>query len=94
MLNNCVTPCNMCSMLIMLAGILQHWKVPLSLSVESRVLRPSKGSACMCRFVLVEEPDITGIPAFTQNSTYGYYPVTSLLSILSDSAVHALAAPE
>lgn len=30
---------------------------------------------CACRFVLVEEPDITGIPAFTQHSTYGYYPV-------------------
>ena len=28
-----------------------------------------------CSFVLVEVPDITGIPAFTQDSTYGYYPV-------------------
>ena len=28
-----------------------------------------------CSFVLVEVPDITGIPVFTQNSTYGYYPV-------------------
>ena len=32
-------------------------------------------SAHPCRFVLVEEPDVTGIPAFTQHSTYGYYAV-------------------
>ena len=30
----------------------------------------------MCRFVLLEVPDITGIPAFTQHSLYGYYTVT------------------
>ena len=30
----------------------------------------------MCyRFVLVKLADITGIPAFTQHSTYGFYPV-------------------
>ena len=34
-----------------------------------------------CSFVLVEVPDITGIPAFTQNSTYGYYPVWSHLFV-------------
>ena len=28
------------------------------------------------RFVLVEEPDITGIPAFTQHSIYGHYSVS------------------
>ena len=33
----------------------------------------------LCRFVLMEEPDLTGIPVFTQ-AVYGTYPVSNRLA--------------